>query len=227
MTPAKVIVRFFVLLGLSYTLLMLPWPGLRQTYARFFRAGNQLVLGSFGRDGVVRFVPMKKAGSRHDTRMSFLNRRTGLRVFTTFGSGAMGYAPAAFLTALLISTPLPLRRRAGAFLLGMLLLHAVVGLTFFLHITYVFGTDPHIATFSLSEFSERTLAELIRLVLFAPFFKLVVPTFIWMLVTFRSGDLAMIVRVQRKFRSANNRRQLKERASLLSRRNRAGVADRL
>ncbi len=204
MKPAKAIARFFVLLGLSYALLMLSWPGLHLTYARFFRAGNQFVLGSFGRDGVVRFVPTKKPGDIFDCRMILGNRRIGTTVATRLASYTW-YASAAFLTALLLSTPLPLRRRAGAFLWGMLFLHAVLALKLLLHITYLFGSNPHIATFALSEFSQRTLAELRRLVLYAPFFRLVVPTFIWILVTFRSEDLAMIVRGQCKCRSARRR----------------------
>lgn len=199
MTPAKAIARFFLLLGFSYTLLMLPWPGLQPTYARLFRAGNEIVLGSFGRHGAVQFVPTKKRVAVGDTGIILRNRKTGRRVLTRFSSH-VGYAPAAFLTALLMSTPLSFRRRAGAFIWGMLFLHAVVALTLFLYITYLFGSNPHVATFSLSEFSQRTLAELTRLVLFAPFFSLVVPTFIWILVTFRSEDLAMIVRGQRKCR---------------------------
>lgn len=205
MKPAKAIARFFVLLGFSYTLLMLPWLGLRPTYARLFRAGSEFVLGSFGRDGMVRFLPTNKAGDVFDSRLILGNRRTQTAAGTKLGSD-VGYAPAAFLTALLVATPLSFRRRAGAWLWGMLLIHAVVGLNLFLYITYWFGSNPEIATFSLSEFWQETLAELTRLVLFAPFFSLVIPTFIWILVTFRSEDIAMIARGERKSRSARSRR---------------------
>lgn len=206
MKPAKAIARFFVLLGFSYTLLMLPWTGLRPTYARFFRAGSEFVLGSFGRDGMVRFLPTKKAGDTLDSRLFLGNRRTQTTAGTMLSSD-LGYAPAAFLTALLISTPLSFRRRAGAWLWGMLLIHAVLGLKLFLYITYLFGSNPHIATFSLSEFWQRTLAELTRVVLFSRFFSLVVPTFIWILVTFRSEDLAIIVHGERKCRTARSQRR--------------------
>jgi hypothetical protein len=218
--PAKAIARIFVLLGFSYTLLMLPWPGLRPTYARFFRAGNQFVFRSFGRDGVVRFLPTNKAGGVFDCRLFVGNRRTRTSVGTKVGS-AVGYTSAAFLTALLVSTPLPFRRRVGAWLWGMLLIHAAVGLTLFLYITYLFGSNPEIATFSLSEFSQEALAELTRLVLFAPFFSLVVPTFIWVLVTFRSEDLAMIVRGQRNSRSTKSQRRPTERGFFRNTRNHA------
>ncbi len=201
MKPAKTIIRFFVLLGLAFTLLMLPLPGVRQIYARFFRATNQFMLGSFGRDGMVAILPRPMDGSAFDCDVILANRAKGTRVSATFSSD-VGYTPTAFLTALLIATPLPLRRRMGAFLWGMLLVHAVVGLTLLLQITFLFGSNPLIATFSLSEFSQRTLAELTRLVLFAPFFSMVVPTFIWILVTFRTEDLTTIVRSERWCRSA-------------------------
>lgn len=192
MTPGKVITRFILLLGLSFTLIMLARPGLRPIYARLFRAGNEFVLGSFGRDGVVRLVPTKKVGDILDCRLILGNRRTRSSVVTPFSSD-LGYVPAAFLTALLIATPLPLRRRAGALVWGMLLLHAVITLTLSLHITHAFSSNPRIAMFSLGDFWQSALAETENFVLFAPFFKLVVPTFVWILVTFRGGDLAMIL----------------------------------
>lgn len=192
MRPARVMVRFFLLLGLSYTLLMMPWPGLRPTYAHVFRASNQFLLGSFGPDGVVRFVAAKKSGDNVDCRLmlSHRNRRTGVE---TPLSSNVGYSPAAFLTALLIATPMPLRRRALAWMWGMLLLHAAIALKLSIYIVLMFSTDPRVIMFSLSEFWQTTLAELKRLVLFAPFFALVVPTFIWILVTFRRHDIEAIL----------------------------------
>lgn len=192
MKPAEAMARFFVLLGLSYTFLMLPWPGLRPTYAHFFRASNQLLLGSFGRDGVVRFVATKKSGDNPDCRLmlSHRSRRTGVE---TPLSSNVGYSPAAFLMALLIATPLPLRRRALALMWGMLLLHAAIALKLSIYIVLMFSTDPRVVMFSLSEFWQTTLTELKRLVLFAPFFALVLPTFIWILVTFRRHDIEAIL----------------------------------
>lgn len=203
MKPAKAIARFFLLLGLSYTLLILPWLGLRPTYARFFRAANQFVLGSFGRDGVVRLVPTKEAADALDSELVLRNRTTGITMGAEISSN-VGYSPAAFFTALLIATPLPFRRRAGAFVWGMLLIHAAVTLTLFLRITLAFGTNSHIATFSMGEFAQTTLAGLIRLVLFVPFFSLVTPIFIWILVTFRTEDLDLMVHGPPRSPSAHN-----------------------
>lgn len=200
MKPAKAITRFFVLLALSYTLLMLLRPVLRPTYARLFRAGNEFLLGSFGRDGVVHFIATEKASDDHDCRLILGNRRVRRTAWTEFSSD-LGYVPSGFLTALLIATPLPFRRKAWAWLWGMLLLHAVFAVTLALHITLVFSSNPRVALFSLPEFWQQPLIEAERLVLFMPFFRKVVATFVWVLVTFRSEDIATIARGKRRPRN--------------------------
>lgn len=191
-TQARAIARFVVLLGLSYTALMLPLPLLRPTYARCFCACNETVLGSSVRGGAVRFFRAEEPSDFLDCRMILRNRNTRNTLGVTFGSG-VGYVPAAFLTALLISTPVPIRRKAGAFLWGILLVHATVSLTLYLQVVSLFGSVPDIATISLSKFSQKLLAELTRLVLFAPFFSMALAIFVWIVVTFRRADFAKIL----------------------------------
>ena len=122
MTPVRAIARFFLLLAFFYTLLMLPWPGLQRTYGRLFRAGAGYVFGSFGSDGLVRFSPNPDADHAIDTMVFMANLRTGVGAEGGFSSRGMGYVPLAFLTALILATPLPKLRKAWAFVWGILLL---------------------------------------------------------------------------------------------------------
>ena len=193
MRPRRAIARFFLLLAFFYALLMMPWPGLQNAYARVFESGAESLFGSFGPDGLVRFVPSPAATGRTHTDILLSNRRTGANGWARFSSRAAGYAPAAFLIALALSTPLPLRRKVWALLLGMLLLHAFIALKLLLTITHLFSVDRPVALFNLSEFWREILRGAVRLVAFAPFFSLVVPTFIWILVTFRRDDIETIL----------------------------------
>lgn len=193
MLPARAIGRFVLILGFSYALLMWPWPGVQSTYASGFRAGYQLLLGSYGREGSVQFIATEGTDKVNDTGLIFRNRRTGKELWAKLSSG-LGYAPAAFFTALLLATPLPLRRRARAFVWGMLLLHAVVALTLYLYIVHVFGSQPKLSTDLLSPFWQKTLGDLVRLVLTVSFYGLATATLVWALVTFRRDDIEPIMR---------------------------------
>ena len=55
MKPGRIWIRFILLLTVYYAILIAPWPGLEDAYARLFRAGAQFVLGSYGSAGAVRF----------------------------------------------------------------------------------------------------------------------------------------------------------------------------
>ena len=71
-----------LLLGLSFTLLMVARPALRPIYAGLFRGGYEFLLGSFGPDGKVHFIPTKKPGAVNDSGIVLRNRRTGELVGT-------------------------------------------------------------------------------------------------------------------------------------------------
>lgn len=189
MRPARAITRFFLLLAFFYTLFMVPWPGLEHAYARVFESGAGAVFGSFGSAGAVRFVPSTATEDPTNTDILLWNRRKRAGDAWHFSSRAVGYAPAAFLTALILSTPLPLRRKVRAFLFGMLLLHAFITLKLLVALTHFFSVDRSFALFTPSEFWRDVLGGVMKFVAFAPFFSRVVATFIWILVTFHRDDI--------------------------------------
>lgn len=193
MKAVKVVTQFFLLLACLYVLLMMPWPGLGRAYARLFEAGAQRVFGSFGANGVVFFLPAPTNGATFDTILLAGNRTTKTKTELLISSRATGYRPLAFLTALLLATPLPWRRILRAVAWGFLLLHACVALHLLATIAWMFSQPGPVALFNLGEPWTGFLERGIRLVAFAPFFGLVVPTVIWVLVTFRRGDVAMIL----------------------------------
>jgi len=178
-----------LLLAFFYTLFIVPWPGLEHAYARVFESGAGAVFGSFGSDGAVRFVPSTATDDPTNTDILLWNRRKRAGGWMQFSSRAQGYVPVAFLTALILSTPLPLRRKVWAFLLGMLLLHAFIALKLLVALTHFFSVDRSFALFTPSQFWQGILSEVMKFVAFAPFFSRVVATFIWILVTFRRDDI--------------------------------------
>lgn len=193
-TP-KGIIRFFCLFLLVFGLLMAPWPGLGRAYTRFYSIGAAFLFGSFGPKGTVRFEPL--SDSEYELYVRLYNRAhtdsngnmIGLK--TLHNSRHAGYMYAAFLTALIMATPIPARRKVWALFLGFILIHGLVALKLGLRIFYTFNHQP-LSMFSLNPFCRRVLSITHQAFAVNVTFGFIVCVFIWILVSFRRRDWAMI-----------------------------------
>jgi len=192
-SPRRLAAGFFLRLIVAYALLMLSWPGVEHGYARLFRAAAQAVFSDFGRDGVVRLEPRLPSNSAHDTSLIVTNRRTGSSFVLGVSSRYFGYVPTAFLVALTISTPLPWRRRGQALAYGLLAIHGWIAVTVILLIVHGFSFSVPPLLYDLPLLPSYALAGLAQVIQVAPLNWLVVPLFIWLMVTFRRGDLAAML----------------------------------
>ncbi len=188
MKPSRNWIRFILLLTVYYALLIAPWPGLEDTYARVFRAGAQYVLGSYGSAGAVRFEPGSPQDETHDTGLMALNKGNGAYVGMGIDTRYEGYVPAAFLLSLALSSPVPWSRRIWALVWGLLLIHIFIALKLLVMITYLFSLDHPASLFKFSDFWNKALAGALQVIAPAPLTWLIVPIFIWILVTFRRED---------------------------------------
>ena len=183
--------RFVIVFGL----LIAPWPGWPEAYARCLQKSATTVYGSFGSKGIVRFVRSPDGDKRGDTIVYVANRdkldrrHDGPSVARTFfDSRAMGYFPTAFLIALALATNLGWRRRLCALAWGLLWIHLFIALLLGLAIITLIGACPSLgvvdvplfwwkfAWFIFALFSSRQAA---------PF---AMAGLIWMVVTFRRDD---------------------------------------
>ena len=199
-TP-KGAIRFFCLFLLAFGLLMAPWPRLGRAYTKFYSAGAAFLFGSFGPTGAVTFEPIHN--SEHDLHVTLYNRAhigrdsEGAAIRTRHNSRHAGYMYAAFLAALILATPLPLKRKMWALLLGMILIHCLIALQLALRIFHAF-TNEQLSVFVLSLFWRRVLSISNQAFAVNVTFGFVVCVFIWFLVCFRRKDLAMIIIERRK-----------------------------
>lgn len=190
MFPLRRLAMFFVRLVLLYAVLVAPWPGVRQAYAVVFRAGATLLFGSFGSVGQVQFEPLADDQGGNDVRLICGNRRVpGVFRQASFNSVLGGYFPTAFVTALVLATPLPWPRRWKALLWGLLLINVFVASRVTVVLLQVFDGDDAIALFSLSDFWRRVLEEVAANLILAPASHFVVPLFVWILVSLRRSDV--------------------------------------
>lgn len=193
-TP-KGIIRFFCLFLLVFGLLMAPWPRLGRAYTRFYSIGAAFLFGSFGPTGTVRFEPL--SDSEYYLHVTLYNRAhtdpdgnmVGLK--TRHNSRHAGYMYVAFLTALILATPIPARRKVWALFWGIILIHGLVALKLALRIFYTFNHQP-LSMFSLNPFCRRVLSITHQAFAVSVTFGFVVCVFIWILVSFRREDWARI-----------------------------------
>jgi hypothetical protein len=164
---------------------MAPWPRLGRAYTRFYRAGAALLFGSFGSTGIVSFEPL--SDSEYDMHIIFYNRaRMGpdgnmAGVQTRHSSRHAGYIYVAFLAALILATPIPARCKGWALFWGIILIHGLVVLKLALRSMFV-----------LNPFCRRVLSITHKAVAVNATFGFIVCFFIWILVSFRRRDWAMI-----------------------------------
>jgi hypothetical protein len=191
----KGMTRFFCLFLLAFGLMMAPWPRVGRAYTRFYSAGASVLFGSFGSTGVVRFEPL--SDSEYDMHVTLFNRaRPGpgggvARIQTRHNSRHAGYMYVAFLTALILATPIPWKRKAWALFWGMILIHGFVALQLLLRISHAFNSKA-LSMFVLSPFCSRVLSTAHQAFAVNATFGFVVCVFVWILVSFRRRDWVKI-----------------------------------
>ncbi len=193
-TP-KGIIRFFCLFLLVFGLLMAPWPRLGRAYTRFYSTGAAFLFGSVGTTGIVRFEPL--SDSEYDLHVTLYNRaRQGpdggiARIQTRHNSRHAGYIYAAFLTALILATPIPWRRKGWTLFWGIILIHGLVASKLALRILHAFNNKP-LSMFALNPFCKQVLSITHQAFAVNVTFGFIVCVFIWILVSFRRRDWARI-----------------------------------
>jgi hypothetical protein len=182
---------FFISFLLVFGVLMAPWPGLGRAYTVFYRTAAAFLFGSLGSNGLVRFAPVN--GSGYEINIALYNRAharsdgTIPGIQTRHDTRHDGYLYVAFLTALILATPVPWNRRGRALLEGIILLHILIAAKLGLRLVHAFGQEP-LSLFTLSPSWERVLAAAHQAFAVNVTFGFVVSVFVWMLVSFRRGD---------------------------------------
>jgi hypothetical protein len=199
-TP-KGAIRFFCLFVLIFGLLMAPWQRLGRAYRKFYIVGASFLFGSIGSTGMVTFEAL--SDSENDMNVTLYNRARlapdgGIaRIQTRHSSRHAGYMYVVFLSALILATPIPPRRKVWALFSGMILIHGLVALKLALRIFHAFHNQP-LSMLSMSTFSKRVLSIAHQAFAVNVTFGFVVCVFIWILVCFRRRDWAMIISERKK-----------------------------
>jgi hypothetical protein len=185
----KKFVRSVILFLILYALLMVPWPGLQAAYSKFYRCAASLVFDSFGSGGAVRFHPADHPQYNVMT-IAFYDLRNPppdgrVQPFHVFNisSRYSAYIYVAFVVALILATPIPLRRKGWAILWGLISIHAYLALKTAILVNYVFLTTPR-SPVTFSPVMGRALFFAQNLFMKQMVFSFMVCVFIWFSVSF-------------------------------------------
>lgn len=182
-------VRTGVIALVLFALSMIRWAPLERVYGAFFRAQGELFLGIDTETHRIDFEALRPP-EINDTRIRIgrTGERTALRVDCR--SRLLGYQPMAVFLALLLATPMPMRRKLRALLLGGLLVSAYV--LFRIELLILKGWTEHVkhctavhSGFLKSEAWWHALDNVTAIFVLETSVYILIPTVIWGIVAFR------------------------------------------
>ncbi|MBU0718111.1 MAG: hypothetical protein KJ749_07680 [Planctomycetes bacterium] len=194
MPHLKTLLRFSSLALLVYVVLILPWPGVRETYRAGYCATGEFLFGRFGSSGVVRYEPRAKGGLE-DVDV-ILGKRTKLgtgEAPVAMSTGRVGYVPAAVVVALILATPIPWRRKWRALVWGLVLVNLFVAFRSALQLLYWFSVPTPVQIHQPGPFWAAVLSAAYEFLFIAPACSFLVPVLVWAMVSFRPVNIDRII----------------------------------
>ncbi len=191
MHPLRVVIQFFLIAVCAYVLLIVRWPGVRETYRDAYLSVGRTLFARFGDGGLVNFKPL--AGDPMNDAVIEMGRRgvtsgQSVQVHT----GRIAYTPTALVLALIVATPIPWRRKGWGLLWGLILVNLFTVARIWSLLTYSYCRDVPYRLYDPSPFWAKLLTGFHEFFFVAPTCTFLVPAFIWVLVSLRREDLARI-----------------------------------
>ncbi len=190
MFERKQIAKFIVLVLLIYTLLAMPWPGVRQAYSTAYRVTAASVLGVSTSHFLVYVRPLREdeAEGDEDVKLGVWDRQNQRGQEVRLDSRLTGYLPTAEILALVLATSLPWSRKWKALLWGLIGVHAFIGLRLASGVLYVLSRAKPTPFFEFTPLGNKAVYSIYEMAVQSPTTSFIVPAFIWILVSFRKSD---------------------------------------
>ena len=190
----SVLVFFLVAVAVYAAIVLFPWSGPREAYRSLFTGSIHGVYGRFGSDGLVRCEKLD-IDAMEDVTI-YLGKRIGTRIGevpVAVSTARLGYAPLAFLIALVVATPIPWRRKWRSLAWGLVLVEAFVVFRSGLLIVYWYGSPGPVRIYTPGAVSGWIIGTSYELLALAPGASFLVPTLIWAAVSWRTEDVRRLL----------------------------------
>ena len=204
MQALKTVSLFFLVALVVYSaIVLIPWSGPREGYRSVFIATIHGVYGRFGAEGLVR-CENRDIDAIEDVNI-YLGKRIGTRIGevpVAVSTARLGYAPLAFLIALVVATPIPWRRKWRSLVWGLILVEAFVVIRSGLLIAYWFGSPGPVRIYTPGVVSGWIIGRAYEFLAQAPGASFLVPTLVWAAVSWRADDVRRMLNNVRFGRNA-------------------------
>ena len=178
---------------------MVCWLLVGKAYSKFYCSCGEHLFGSFGSRGIVEFCESKK--EKYDIAIRLYNTdrtdKNGVMrgVETSQNNRQDVYMYMIFLIALIVATPISIRRKLWALLWGVILIHCFIFLRLAAYIFEQFSEES-LGLFNISPSWKSAFYTLYQQFIANVNFGFVVAVFIWILVSFRREDWQRIITAQ-------------------------------
>ncbi len=207
MFPLKRTSGFFIRCLVVYGVLTYPWPVARSAYRACFMAVGNTLFHSFGPTGTVAFEASTSKVPLVDTLVHFSTKLPrSPKGKLDMKSSMIGLRPTAFTIALILASPIPWSRRWKACLWGLFWINVFVALRIALFLRVTFNSVPPLAQDSFGPTMTSLLTNLSKIFYDLPVTHYSLPVFLWLLVTFRRGDIEQILAINKPDVSPKNAR---------------------
>lgn len=174
--------------------------GMENGYRTAMQSVSNKVFRNFWGDGLVFFQDgVDPSGKEMDTAITLVNRKAfveaqqnnttvySIKVFCSMRN--WGYLISAFFAALLIASPVPLRRKLIAGTVGLLLVQLFVLFRIGVDVEFSFQQNEKLNVLDYGGFWEDVIIGMDAFFAKNIVIAFAVPLIIWILVTFKKGDL--------------------------------------
>jgi hypothetical protein len=201
MSKRRPVLGFLIRFLLLYTVLMIPWPGVRESYRSAFMAGARTFATLITSGDPVEVIPIDKAKGPEDTAL-VIQEDHGGSVRIGINSGEVAYFPTALAITLILSTPAPWRRRIRGLLVGLLLINGFIVIRLAVMVWYTHSllvtqvaaiVTPSPPTFWSKALQNATFAAGIQFVGVGHGLACIIAVLIWTLVMLRGLDFSLLL----------------------------------
>jgi hypothetical protein len=162
-------------------------------YATVFRAFGNGAYANMGDRGRVRLIKAPPEFPDYDTQVKLINGKIrGARGTMEIATRKTAYLPTAFTIALVLATPIPIKRRAIGLIIALAMIGGFVLFQYYLQFVEVLSRQGPLDVYGLSSFVRGAVVILIKILSLTPVTAYIIPVIIWAIVIFRRDQLAQL-----------------------------------
>ena len=196
---AKKFVGFLLRMVLIYGLFVVLWFNWGEFYGEIFRAGSNILFGSYGNQTIIHFQSYQPKDKKSilDTQVTITQEKSllkGNRLTKSIkiSSKHFGYTSTILVISLILATPMMWKRQLWTLLWGIILVHIFIVFRMTIGLLAFFSHNEAFGIITFNPFWQKILNFISTIFVVHIGISYIVPVIIWVLVTFRRSSTDFI-----------------------------------